>query len=244
MGLFSKPSQLRVKNNLKGDFHMKKALSIILAAAICLSMAACGNTKDSENKQQDTSPAVTEPNATQPEATEPDAAQPEVTEPTDQMSIEETMLRLVNEGLYCYFDVIELRGLTFSEEEVEVDGKQFHQVTSGFESYAEFEEYVRSVFCKETADLYLNSYPTEETLRFANIDGKLYVNTETIGGKGYYVDWSEYSVVINEQTENRCKLTVTGSIEEPAAEPVKEPYEVKVAAILEDGKWVLEKAIY
>ena len=51
-------------------------------------------------------------------------------------------------------------------------------------------------------------------------------------------------ITINSVDENRCEFTATGYIEEPAEVPVKEDYPVSGAAVLENGKWVLEKMMY
>ena len=53
-----------------------------------------------------------------------------------------------------------------------------------FKSYEDFESYVRSVYCKETADRLLYDYPYEGNPKYINIDGELCVNTALDGSKG------------------------------------------------------------
>ena len=59
---------------------MKKALTVLLAALLALSLAACGDAGTEPTAAPTEEPAATEPAATEPAATEP-AAEPEETEP-------------------------------------------------------------------------------------------------------------------------------------------------------------------
>lgn len=59
-----------------------------------------------------------------------------------------------------------------------------------FADFAAFEEYVHSVFCSETAEIYLYGNSSGRSSRYLNIDGQLYLDINACGAKGYYVDWS------------------------------------------------------
>lgn len=113
--------------------------------------------------------------------------------------------------------------------------------TDRFKDYAAFETYIRSIYTKEWADTLLNNYPYEGVQKYLNKDGKLYVDMNYDAGKGYYVDWSEYTVEIVSQTETKCDFKLTAQIEEPAAEPVKTDYVVEGSAYLENGTWLFDK---
>lgn len=71
---------------------MKKILALLLAAAMCFSLVACGggeetpNTDDSSAQEQqlqndNNEPEGTTPDVTEPENTEPEITEPEITEP-------------------------------------------------------------------------------------------------------------------------------------------------------------------
>ena len=59
---------------------MKKIFACLLAVAMLLSFAACGEEATTEVK--DTTPSTTAPSTTAPNVTEPDVTEPDVTEPT------------------------------------------------------------------------------------------------------------------------------------------------------------------
>lgn len=173
-----------------------------------------------------------------------ETTQDSITEAAGELT-EDMIKQLVDEGIYCNLNVFGMTFLPRNSEGIEYNGRKLYQVDETvFADYASFEEYIRSVYCKETAELYLYKVPYEDMPRYVNVDGKLYVDTDGEGGKGYYVDWSEYTIEIRKQTETRCEFTVTASVEWPADVPVKEPYPVENAVVLEDGRWVLEKFIY
>lgn len=158
---------------------------------------------------------------------------------------EERLKWLVDESIYCNLKLFGMGNLVLDEELINHEGRELRLVKEEkFPDYATFEEYVRSVFCKETADMYLYNFPYEGEAEYVNVDGKLYVDTALLGAKGYYVDWSEYTMEIKSQAQDRCEFTVTASMEEPAEVPKKEPYVVEAVAVLEDGRWLLEKMLY
>lgn len=111
--------------------------------------------------------------------------------------------------------------------------------TNYFADYASFEEYIRSVYCKQEADRLLYNFPEEGVQKYYDQDGMLYLNTNYDGAKGYYVDWSGFTLTIDSTEGNQCTFTVTATVEEPADVPQKEPYSVTQTAIFEDGRWVL-----
>lgn len=198
--------------------------------AVILAACACEKKEETGNKEQN-SGAGHEEISMQTEGTK------ELTE--------DTIRQLVDANIYCNLNVFGTSFLPRKSESMDYNGRKLYQVDEAvFADYASFEEYIRSIYCKETADLYLYKVPYEETPRYVNVDGKLYVDTDGEGGKGYYVDWSEYTIQIRTQTENRCEFTVTAVVEWPAEVPQWEDYAVNCAALLEDGKWVLETMFY
>ena len=67
----------------------------------------------------------------------------------------------------------------------------------------------------------------------------LYLDINYDGAKGYYVDWSGFTLTIDSTEGNQCTFTVTATVEWPADEPQKEPYSVIQTAIYENGRWLL-----
>lgn len=175
-------------------------------------------------------------------ATETTAATESTVATEGTVITEDTIRSLMKENLNCMFNVFILSSLPRQGEPVE--GDNIYQVDeSAFADYAAFESYVRSVYSTETADMYLYNYPYEGDAKYINRDGKLCVNINYDGGKGYYADWSEYTVTIDSVSATECNFTLVATVEWPADKPVKEPYEVKGTAVFENGKWVLTKML-
>lgn len=157
--------------------------------------------------------------------------------------ITEAELRaLFDENLYCMWNVFEIDCLEYGEEPVK--GDSIYRVTERFSSYEDFEGYLRSVYCKETADMLLYDFPQEGNPRYLNIDGELCVDITLVGGKGYYVDWTDYTIEIVSSDDTSCTFVVKGILNEPADVPVDEEYSVAGVAVYEDGKWVLERMMH
>lgn len=155
---------------------------------------------------------------------------------------EEEIKRLFDENLKCMVDIFVLCSLPTEGEPIE--NTNIYPVKKDiFKSYKEFEDYVRGIYNKETADRLLFDYPFEGVQKYVEVDGDLYINMDYDGGKGYYVDWSSYNIDIKRQSEKECVFSVTGLIEEPAENPVKEPYTIMGTAVYENDKWVLTEMI-
>ena len=115
---------------------------------------------------------------------------------------------------------------------------------SRFKSYDDLKNYVESIYSSNAAKKYLTDYPEKGNPKYVNKNGDLYINTTLSGAKGYYVDWSNPTVVIDEETADTCKFTVTVCIEEPSDNPVQVPYKVSGTAVKENGKWLLADILY
>lgn len=158
---------------------------------------------------------------------------------------EETMRAVFDENLNCMYHIFGLGSLMPIGGEYDASQGNLVQVDpSVYPDWDSFEAYIRSVYCKETADMYLYNYPYEGDPKYINQDGMLYVNMEYDGGKGYYVDWSDYQIEITNKADTRVDFKATATIEEPGDEPVMEPYEVTGAFVLEDGNWLLEQSVF
>lgn len=206
---------------------MKKMMALVLAGMFVFS-CACAS-KDGENVKNE------KPTIQIIETTS--AVGENVTSSAVNNGITEDEIRsLMKENLNCMYNIFCLGMLPAQGEAVE--NNVYLVDPSYFKDYASFESYVRSIYCEKTADMYLNNYPYEGVKKYENRDGMLYENRDYDGGKGYYVDWSEYTVTIDSVSDTECTFTMVASVEWPAEHPVKEPYEVKGKAVYENGKWL------
>ena len=170
----------------------------------------------------------------------------ETTEETEAQSAEfdEAIIRnLVDENTYCLRNLYGATSLNLEGDPVQ-DDHIYKADTDRFADYAEFESYIRSVFCTNEAERLLYNSPYEGQPMYLNIDGMLCVDTHLAGAKGYYVDWSDYKVEIVSADSDRCEFIATAQVEWPADEPVKEDYPVNGAVVYENDGWRLEKLIF
>ena len=149
---------------------------------------------------------------------------------------------LVENNLNCLFNVFELSSLPVQGEPLHDNVYQVEE--SKFSSYSAFESYIRDVYIEDEADRLLYNYPMEGKAKYFDEDGKLCVDMELDGGKGYYVDWGNYTFERILTSTNRCDLVLHALIEEPADEPVAEEYEVTVTVLYQDGKWLLTELFH
>lgn len=160
------------------------------------------------------------------------------TEKTETVAItEDDLRRLIAGNIKCnaWFGYSSLP--TDPSADLSQSGRQVD--TNYFADYASFEEYIRSIYCRQEADRLLYNFPEEGVQKYYDQDGMLYLNVNYDGAKGYYVDWSDYTLTIDSVQGNLCTFTATATVEWPADEPKKEPYSVTQTAVLEDGSWVL-----
>lgn len=157
-----------------------------------------------------------------------------------QVKLDEKGIRtLADQSIYCMQHVIGLSALP--TQGVPIRDNIYQVDESKFKDYAAFEKYIRSIYCKTEADRLLYNTPYEGQPEYLNIDGKLCVNMDRVGAKGYYVDWSKYEIKITNSSAAACEFTLTAAVEWPAENPKKESYPVKASAVYENGKWVLQK---
>ena len=136
-------------------------------------------------------------------------------ETTAEQTVSEEMLRvLIDKNINCNLNIFSgSLPLALADEgkdvEIDMQNNTLYQVSEkAFPDYASFEEYIRSVYCKETADMYLYNYPYEGVQKYKNVDGKLYIDLKYDGGKGYYVIWDDYKITIDSSSADKCEFTV------------------------------------
>ncbi|MBQ5755571.1 MAG: hypothetical protein IIV90_07855 [Oscillospiraceae bacterium] len=217
---------------------MKKLFSLILAFALCAALlAGCGGAASS-------TPASSAPVAPTPQAppASPAPAAPEVPAIT-QAELES----LVECNFDCMVNIFVLGNL---EAEAWPENPQSEEdyivkvAPDRFETFADLETYVRSVYAAEYADHLLYHYPQEDAPLYQDRDGELYIDLMRSGGKGYYVNWWENEVVIDSCEGGECQFRILTTIEEPADVPTPEPYEIAGTAVYQNSQWVLTDMLF
>lgn len=164
-------------------------------------------------------------------------------ESTKPTLTEEGIRALMAENLNCMYNIFVLNHLPIQGDFVA--GQSIYPVnTYKFATFEEFENYVRSVYSKETADLYLYNFPYEGEPMYFEKDCLLYIDLNKVGGKGYYVDWSNYTVTINSCENDACSFTLNAQVEWPGEEPQAQDYPVEGKAVFENGTWLLTKMLF
>lgn len=165
-------------------------------------------------------------------------AETEAAAAEETSEMEETMSELFARNIVCSVYAFGSGGLAWGGEPV--SGDNIYKVSDErFSSYSDFESFIRSTYCKDTADMLLYNYPYEGTQLYVDVDGMLCIDSNLSGSKGYYVDWTDTKITIDSLTDDRCEFTAAGSITEPADVPVAEEYKVSCTAVYENGSWLL-----
>lgn len=165
-------------------------------------------------------------------------AETEAAAAEETSGMEETISELFERNIICSVYAFGSGGLAWGGEPV--SGDNIYKVSDErFSSYSDFESFIRSTYCKDTADMLLYNYPYEGTQLYVDVDGMLCIDSNLSGSKGYYVDWTDTKITIDSLTDDRCEFTAAGSITEPADVPVAEEYKVSCTAVYENGSWLL-----
>ena len=112
--------------------------------------------------------------------------------------------------------------------------------SSDFTNVEEYEAYIRSIYTTQAADEILSKYPNlivEHSHTFC------YNKKANNGNRGYFVDWNDFGITINEfdLDSSTCSFTVIAKIQEPGELP-PEDYIIECEAVKEgDYGWRLKK---
>lgn len=215
---------------------MKKKISAVIILAALL--AGCAEVTDEPAKTDIITASEASSEVTAEAETETEA---EAAAPVSSVS-EEELRALMEENLFCMRCVFTLD--TLPRGDIIQGGSVYKVDDDRFQTFADLEEYVRGVYCREEADRLLYNYPYEGEPLYFDVDGALCIDTDRAGAKGYYVDWTDFGLTVSSADDTMCEFTVTGLVEEPAEEPVYVEYKADARALCEDGRWVLEKMIY
>lgn len=228
---------------------MKKWMIPVVAALCCVSVTACGDNSSASTEPtavtttaSDKAQTTEAPSETTAVATDAQATTTTTAADTQSGELTEDGIRTLMKGnVDCVMNIFFTNDLPTQGDPIRDHVSQVD--TTKFASYADFEAYVGSIYTKETTKMLLNDYPYEGQPKYLNIDGKLCLDTNLSGAKGYYVDWSSYTVNITKSDDKTCEFTLTAKITEPGDNPTPEDYPATGKAVFEDGKWLLESRI-
>ena len=220
---------------------MKRVLFFCLSLLLLMSLIACGREAPGNLTgvpETGTAGETTEPAATETE--EPIVTTAETGESAPLLN-ENDLETLFDRNLNCVLNIFDLGYLQF--EEASENG--LHKVTDPrFKDFAELEAYVRETYVPQVANELLFGEIVPGHTMYVNRDGALYIDETVLGGVGYYVDWSRYTVSVESLDGNTCVFTVTASILEPGDNVTPEPYVKTATAVYENGAWLLTEKIY
>ncbi len=191
---------------------MKKFLSVFWAVLICLSFTACNSNKDAQKDPG-----------------------------TSEKEMYDTISSLVSDNANCVLNIFDAKTLSYSGEPVY--GNVYKTDDATFENYSAFEDYIRSIYCKQEADRLLYNFPDEGKSLYLNVDGDLCIDLDNVLSRGYFRDLNNFSLTIDKFSNIDCSFTVKTTETEPGdpQDDLTTEYTVSASAVLENGKWKLEK---
>lgn len=165
----------------------------------------------------------------------------------ERQSAEEEAIIPVAEELFsrhldCMLHVMELGELPHADP---TEGENIVPVTDEhFPTYDAFLDYISGIYSTEIFHQMVNAFPYEGEPKYLNRDGKLYLNLNLCGGKGYYVDWTDYTIEIDSLSRDTCDFTAIATVTWPAENPQPEEYRVKAQLIQTPEGWRMNTRDY
>lgn len=210
---------------------MKKTIVILVAVMLMLSLAAC----TSNTLGEDTTPTTAATTNADPTTAPTTAAQP------DTADTEAEMRELFDKHLDCMLNIYQLRTLECEDEPV---SDSLYRVTDErFPTFADLETYTRSVYVKAEAEKLLFEPRFGDHVLYQDVNGVLCIDCNAVGGRGYYVNWADYTLAVDDVTDTTCHFTVTAKEEAPGDPPVITDYVCKATAVKQDGEWRMEMMV-
>ena len=196
----------------------------------------------SDNKQEAESSSKPDKNSSE-SSSEPVKENKTEADKDNKYVSEKTLRKLVDKSLDCLYNLELSTPRTVGEP---IGNEDIYQVdTAVFKDYDDFQDYFASIYCQNFMDTVINALDsTDSNQKYFCKDGMLCVNYKYSGSKGYYVDWSDYTIEIVSASATECEFILTATIEEPADNPVKESYSKTFRAVCENGEWRLTASIY
>ncbi len=159
---------------------------------------------------------------------------------TEQMT--NNMLDLFEDNLYCVLYMFYFGN--HLETTGESGGYNLLKVkTDKFASYSAYEVFLRATYTADVVQTlivpakYMSGSNGELCLNAAFVeDGRFYDVSD------YYVDWSDYQLVVDSFSEKECYFTVTAMENNPGSGQTL--YERSGKAVYQNGKWILTEVVY
>ena len=225
---------------------IKKTIYLGLLVAIMILIAGCNRQESiSEENVSDASSGTL---STQPESDSEttddnsETAESDSTEEADESTMEETSVpdiseeelrRLVDGNYFCITNAFEYGRLSM---EGSTDGRV---VVSNeyFAGFAQFEDFIRSIYTEEEADYLLYEYCGGFPLYYEK-DGVFYQRAELFGG-GMVCPWESYVIEDIEGDDDECRFSVYATYPADIAPEGVPGERYEYLAVKEDDGWKL-----
>lgn len=144
--------------------------------------------------------------------------------------------RLIDNNKEAYFEIFGLSMLRMDIPENRAENEVlFPVIDNRFRSYKEMEQFVRGTYIQAEADSLLSSG------KYRNVDGQLLGDVSKDAGTGYYVNWDDYSYVLENTSENSATPQIMTTDDSPAG---KKSIMITGKLKKEKGVWLLEKMLF
>ena len=159
--------------------------------------------------------------------------------------MQKEIVRLVEGDKRCFFEIFILYVLDIDRSEC-IDDRYYKVDSDEFQTFADFEKYIRGIFCEKESDWLLFGKDDDRKVDpiYIELNGALYLDSTRVVGTGYYSTWPDYSLEIVNLSDDACefKLHTTEDPPPEIGDPV--PMVLDFKAINEGGQWRLEKLVY
>jgi len=149
-----------------------------------------------------------------------------------------TLADLVNKNLECVFSIFVVDPLPFGMH-CEDDTSLAPVQSEKFETFSDLESFVRSIYIDSEADALLYG----DRARYLDFEGVFCIDMKELFGVGYYINWDNSRISIENQTEQECRFSVTAQ-EIDITDQTSEDIDFDFHAINVNGSWKLSKLVY
>jgi len=200
---------------------MKNLLITMLLLVITLSFCGCKKPiKESNNNQSDTSSATN------------------INTSEENENVVAKMKELADANIYILKNIT---GFLYLPTEDTPINEHYYKVKSDkFKKVQDIKQYLSEVYVSSVCDMIM------ENLKdiYVDLDGELYIDERYKAGKGYFVNWDNYTLNVESLKENKCEFKLSATKEEPGEVTTATPYIVNVTAQKIDGVWLLTNVFY
>lgn len=235
---------------------MKKKM--VLTGVVCASLflTACATSDTATTQSNTTTEAEVTTEAVTQAATKEEQTEQEVEATKEETEVKETeapdtesrltegqIRKIFDNNLTIVLSYYQNPRLTF---DIDQEATGIYPIEdSAFASYADFETLIKNTYTDDAAKILLqDGYPSEGKVLFLEQDGKLCINLDNELPRGYFIDWSDYTITGIRQENDTITFTATGAVTEPGDNVDKEAHPVEAKLVNVDGSWKLANLYY